>query len=435
MPQKIQDKNNTAKLPKINIFGKNIFYGWMIVAVGFVTQFIQGVVNQGFSSYADVMSVEFGWSKAALAGPRSVTSVQNSVLGPITGFLVDRFGPRVIVGAGVVITGIGLILFGMTYSLWMYYVSNIIIALGISLEGILVLSVAVNYWFRRRGTLAQSLMLLGFSMAGVLGVPMLVFLQNKMGWHHAAVWIGIGLIVVGVPCSMLLRDRPESFGLLPDGDLPGEQNKTTKNQKTEKEYDFTLREAIRTRTFWLLALGWAITSFGIGVVQIHLFLHLGENVGLNRTVVALIWSIASITNIPARLVGGFMGDRVPKNITLGIVSLIMGFSIFALAMTTSFSSALLFAIPYGIAWGITTPVMNSIQGEYFGRRSLGVIRGWLQLVSLPFSIVAPVLVGYLADKQGTYRWSFIGISFCMLVGSILIFVCTRPKPPQKSPQI
>jgi MFS family permease len=365
-----------------------------------------------------------------LAGPRSVTSVQNSVLGPITGFLVDRFGPRLIVGAGVVITGIGLILFGLTNSLWMYYVSNIIIALGISLEGLLVLSVAVNNWFRRRSTLAQSFMLLGFSLAGVLGVPMLVFLQTKMGWHDSAIWTGIGVIAVGLPCSMFLRDRPEKYGLLPDGDIPGIPVQLKKGTQRDIEYNFTLREAVHTSTFWFLALGWATTSFGIGVVQIHLFLHLGEDVGLGRTVVALVWSIASLINIPARLIGGFLGDRLPKNITLSIASLLMGVSIFALAVTTSFSSALLFAIPYGIAWGVSTPIMNSIQGEYFGRRSLGVIRGWLQLVSLPFSIVAPVLVGLMADRQGTYRWAFTIISVCMLAGTALIFLSTRPKPPK-----
>jgi MFS family permease len=140
--------------------------------------------------------------------------------------MVDRFGPRIVVGAGMTTTGLGLIVLGMTNSMLVYYVANIMMALGLSVGGMLVMSVAVNNWFRRRATLAQSLMLLGFSLAGVFGVPLLVFLQTNLGWRHSATWTGIAVIVIAVPCSLLLRTRPEHFGLLPDGDTPGTQAKS-----------------------------------------------------------------------------------------------------------------------------------------------------------------------------------------------------------------
>jgi MFS family permease len=414
--------------------GTRPFYGWIIVFVGFITQVVQGLVSQGFSTYADLLHTEFGWSKAVLAGPRSVTSVQGSILGPITGFLVDRFGPRIVVGSGVVVTGVGLILLGMTHSLWMYYFSNIIMALGLSLGGMLVMSVAVGNWFRRRGTLAQSVMLLGFSLAGVVGVPTLVFMQTSLGWHAAAMWTGVAVIAVGVPSTTLLRTRPEAYGLLPDGERPSAPGQADQGLQSDTEYSFTLAEAVRTRAFWLLALGWALNMLGIGVVQVHIFLHLGGDVGLSRTAAALVWSVASLSNIPSRLVGGIMGDRLPKKLTLAMAMALMGASIFALAVARSFSMALLFAVPYGIAWGMFTPVINSMQGEYFGRKSQGVIRGWLQLVGLPLSIVAPVLAGYAADRQGTYRGTFIVISAIMVAGAGIVFFATRPKPPGKQSQ-
>jgi len=423
----------SSKLPRLPFVGSRVFYGWIIVFVGFVNQLAQGLVNQGFSAYADVLSVDFSWSRAVLAGPRSVTSVQNSILGPISGWMVDRFGPRVVVAAGMTITGLGLVILGITNSLLVYYVANILMALGLSVGGMLVMSVAINNWFRRRSTLAQSLMLLGFSLAGVFGVPLVVMLQTNLGWRHSAVWTGVGIIAVSLPCSTLLRSRPEPHGLLPDGDTPGAPvSETAKRTGTGVEYSFSLREAVRTRAFWLLAFGWSVISLGTGAVQVHLFLHLGQNaggVGLQRAVVATVWSVASICNIPARLAGGFLGDRMPKNITLGIAGVFLAGSIFALAVTTSFATALLFAVPYGIGWGMSTPTMNSAQGEYFGRKSLGVIRGWLQLAALPFTIAAPVLVGFMADRQGTYRWAFIALSSFMIVGVGLVFLATRPKPP------
>jgi MFS family permease len=163
-----------------------------------------------------------------------------------------------------------------------------------------------------------------------------------------------------------------------------------------------------------------------GVIQVHIFLQLAQDVGLQRTSVATIWSVASFCSIPSRLLGGFLGDRVPRRIALGLSIAFMGGSIFALSAASSFGTALLFAVPYGIGWGISTPVINAMQGEYFGRRSQGVIRGWMQMVGLPFAIAGPVLVGYVADRQETYQWALAGMAMVILVGAGLAFLTARP---------
>ena len=231
-----------------------------------------------------MLSTDFGWSKAVLAGPRSITSVQNSILGPITGFIVDRFSPRVVVAGGMTITGLGLIVLGRTNSLWVYYVANIMMALGLSVGGMLAMSVAVNNWFRRKGTLAQSIMLLGFSLAG--GVPLLVFLQTKLARRESTALI---------PnrhhhdCSALLNAlAQEARSIRPASGWRQARSPSSRGQKKEGrnvEHSFTLREAVRTRAFWFLAFGWSVISLGTGVVQVHLFLHLGRGqggVGLER---------------------------------------------------------------------------------------------------------------------------------------------------------
>ncbi|MFC2009969.1 MFS transporter [Chloroflexota bacterium] len=418
------------KLPRYPWIGKRPFYGWVIVFVGMVTQFFQGIMAQGFATYLGPLQEQFGWSKAVLAAPRSVTQVENSILGPIEGFLIDRFGPRLMVNIGIFIMGLGLILFGMTQSLWMYYLSNIIIALGTGLQGMLIMSVAVNNWFRRRRTIAQSIMLLGFSMAGVVGVPALVLVQTNIGWEVSAIGSGLLIWIAGFPCAMLLRTRPEPHGLLPDGDVPGDTKKDVDTIGLGKdEYDFTLRQALRTRTFWLLAMGWAIGNLGMAAAMIHLFLHLEEGVGLTHTTAGFVWTVAAISNIPSRLIGGFFGDRLPKNLVAGLSSVMMAISIFVLGIASSKTMAFVYAVIYGIGWGIRTPVMNAIQGEYFGLKSQGIIRGWLQSLSLPFMIAAPVVAGYIADVQGTYRTTFIVMSFVTLAGAALLFLATPPKPP------
>ncbi len=397
-----------------------------------ITQFFQGIANQGFATYLGPLQQEFGWSKAVLAGPRSVTQVENSILGPIEGLLVDRFGPRRMVAFGTLVMGLGLILFGLTQNLWMYYISNIVITVGTGFQGILVMSVAVNNWFRRKRSIAQSVMLLGFTMAGVVGVPALVMVQTYVNWHWSAIGSGLLIWAVGFPCSIVLRSGPEPYGLLPDGDIPGAVTQNTPGEhRVSEEYDFTLRQAMRTRAFWLMAMGSAVGNLGMGAAQVHLFLHLEQGVGLSKTTSALVWAVASLSSIPSRLAGGFLGDRLPKSLMVGLSMVFIALSVFVLGNAASLPMAFAYAILYGIGWGVRTPVVNAMQGEYFGRKSQGVIRGWLQSVSLPFTIAAPVVAGYIADLQGNYKWTFIIMSFVMLAGAGLIFIATPPKPPHR----
>ncbi len=180
------------------------------------------------------------------------------------------------------------------------------------------MSVAVNHWFRHKRSIAQAVMLLGYAMAGVVGIPALVLVQTNMGWRTSAIGTGLFIWAVGFPCSMLLRTRPEPYGLQPDGYVTGATTPTVfRDRHTSVEYDFTLREALHTRAFWFLSIGWAIGHLVMGAMQVHLFLHLEQGVGLARTTAALVWTVASLANIPSRLAGGFLGDRLPKNLMVG----------------------------------------------------------------------------------------------------------------------
>jgi MFS family permease len=294
----------------------------------------------------------------------------------------------------------------------------------------LVLSVTVNNWFRRKRTIAQAIMLLGFSMAGVVGVPVLAVVQDGLGWRTAAIGSGVFIWVVGLPIAQLLRTKPEAYGLLPDGDTPAMAAAITTagGRYARAEYDFSLREAVHTGAFWLLAVGWAIGNLGMGSAQLHVILHL-EDVGLSHFLASLVWSVASLTNIPSRLIGGFLGDRLPKRVMLAGSTIIMGVSIVVLGAANSLQLAFAYAVLYGIGWGIRTPVMNAIQADYFGRRSLGKIVGWLQTASLPVGIAAPIVVGYIADVQDTYRLAFMGAGFLSVVGGAVLFLAAPPKPP------
>ncbi len=168
---------------------------------------------------------------------------------------------------------------------------------------------------------------------------------------------------------------------------------------------------------------------GMASVQVHLFLHLEQGVGLDVTTAAFVWTVASLSNIPSRLIGGYLGDRLSKRLILGSTMVLMSVSIFVLSMANSLQGAMVYAVLYGIAWGARTPVMNAIQGDYFGRKSQGIIRGWLNSLTLPLRMAPPILVGFIADVQDGYRLIFLIGSFVALAGSTLIFMAMPPKPP------
>jgi MFS family permease len=262
MLEKTIAKSEKHHLPWFPWIGRRPFYGWVLVFVSAVTMFTQGITNQGFSTYLSHLQIEFGWSKAILAGPRAITQVENSILGPIEGFLVDRLGPRIMVMIGSFVMGAGLIMFGMADSLWMYYTANIIIAFGTGFQGLLVLSVVINHWFRRKRTLAQSFMGTGYALAGIIGVPIIVAAQTSLGWRMTAIGSGIIIWIVGFPAAMYLIRKPELYGLLPDGNVAS----NTPNSIKIDEHDFTLKEALRTRAFWLLGISNALGNFGMSSV-------------------------------------------------------------------------------------------------------------------------------------------------------------------------
>ena len=110
----------------------------------------------------------------------------------------------------------------------------------------------------------------------------------------------------------------------------------------------------------------------------------------------------------------------------------MAVAIYLVAIAESAQMAFAYAVLFGIGWGMRTPIVNAVQGEYYGRKSQGIIRGWLQTLSTPISIAAPVLAGYLADLQGTYRPVFIGMAWINLLGASLVLLATRPKPPYQT---
>jgi MFS family permease len=202
-----------------------VFYGWVIVACGFVAQMITGVSNQALSVYVVPLQDEFSWSRAHIGLARSLTQAENALLGPVNGWMVDRFGPRFNMTAGVALFGLGLFSLGLVQSLWMFYAANVLMAVGAGMGSLIVISTAINNWFIRRRTLGIAIATTGLAFSGAVVVPLIVLGEVHLGWRGAAFATAAGVWLIGLPAALLMRQAPELYGLLPDGDRPGDQRR------------------------------------------------------------------------------------------------------------------------------------------------------------------------------------------------------------------
>lgn len=411
----------------VSALSPRVFYGWVVVAVCFVAQMLTSLSTQGLSTYVGPLQAEFGWSAGATAAGRSIQQA-DTFLGPVNGWLVDRFGPRRLMIVGTVLYALSFVLFSQVDALWSFYAACLLMALSNSLVGLLVVSFSLNLWFRRRRTAAMGLAVTGFAVAGAVFIPALVWAQATYGWRMAALGTGVGILLVGVPIMLLMRDAPEPYGLLRDGDQPGRPGPTgAAHARGGGLVEFTLRQALRTRAFWYITFGTALAMLVQSALVVHQFPHLER--ALDRETVAFVLAVMNVVNIAGRLIGGALGDRVPKHTLLGVTLVGATLGVLIVAVASSLPLLLLYGAFFGFAWGVRAAVLNSLQGDYYGRAAYGRIVGLTQTLASPASIAAPIVVGIAADAAGGYEAPFLMLTGISAVSAVLFLLAARPATP------
>jgi sugar phosphate permease len=408
----------------VQIISSRLYYGWVIVALGFLAQGMTSFSIQGLSTYITPLQREFGWSVGETAAGRSFQQV-DAILGPLTGYLVDRWGPRRLMTVGVILFAVAFAYFSQISSLWGYYVACTLMALANSLIGLLVVSISLNNWFRRKLATAMGFAVTGYAVGGMFFLPLVVAAQVSFGWRMAALGTAIALLVVGLPVILFMRDRPEAYGLPLDESGP---HRTPSAQSAkgpeERPVDHSLRQAIRTRAFWLIATGtvlaYALQSALI-VHQFPFFEHL-----LNRETAALLFTEINFFNLIGRVAGGVMGDRFQKNMLMGITMGLTAFSLLILFISPNVAFLLVYGAIFGFSWGCRTVLVNALQGDYFGRSSFGKIAGLVQTMAAPLAIISPIVVGLWVDRVGDYNSSFLILAFVAALSSATFFAAKRP---------
>jgi MFS family permease len=412
---------------------KSVFLGWWtVVATCVMTAVNQGLLNQGFTVYFLPLQAEFGWSKAIISSGYGLNNVETGLMDPIGGWLTDRFGPRRVVTVGLVLLGAGFILLSMVHSLTLFYCAFLVMAAGSSLSGFLPLSVSVLNWFVKKRGLALGIAQAGGGLAGLV-VPLVALAVTTHGWRFAAIVSAFVIWGIGFPMSMLLRQRPEKYGLRPDGDPvepPGEKAQVQENSpvqvSAEDDGSFTVREALRTKSFWFIGIGHSLAVFSVSAVSLHLVPHLVQRLGMSLQAAGSIVALLLIVSVVSRILGGHLADRMDKRVLLvgSMAGHVIG--LLFLAYATNLFQVMMFVLFHGMAWGIRGTVQATIRAEYFGRKSIGLILGLGSIIVAVSNVSAPIFAGWLADIRGDYTLAFPISAGVTAVGSLFFGFANRP---------
>jgi sugar phosphate permease len=419
---------HTEKQPRI-------FYGWYILAIGMIGAFLSAGTSQLFMSIMlKPLTAEFGWSRTAATGAITTGTIMAGILAFPFGALADRYGPRLLTSLGALVTGATYFLLTKSAELWQFYVV-FVIARVVSTNTISTIAprtAAVN-WFRRFRGRALGLL----SMSTPLGSSILVIvaqsIMERHGWRTVFMMFALALLFLQVlPAALVLRRRPEDCGLLPDGGPAVEKASASPLRKPlEKEFNWTLREAVRTPTMWFLVSATImalIVNAGVGFHLVAYYTDVG--IAVSAAVAAL--SVYAFTGAMASVIWGFLSEKISERLLAALVMVLTAFTILYLESVRTAPGAFIFAVLFGLTSRGEGTLVSIILAQYYGRGSFGAISGFV----LPFNMLGlgfgPLIASVSFDRTGSYDavfTVFIGIS---LIAAILLWLAKKPAQPVRS---
>jgi sugar phosphate permease len=405
-----------------------IFYGWWVVLASFITgMYVAGAIFYSFTAFIDPMVREFGWSYTQISFASSLRGLEMGIFAPIIGILLDKYGSRQIMLAGMIIVGFALVLLSTIQTLSMFYVCFILLAFGAGGCTSVVVMSAVANWFKKKVGLAMGIAVCGFGASGFI-VPVVVKMIEVFGWRSAFLYLGIGAWVIGIPMSFVIRNRPEDYGMLPDGEIRPEGDAWQEEEAPDIEVSF--RQALTNRSFLLIVAAEWIRMMTVGTLITHIMPYL-NSMGVSRSAAGFISAGIPICSIIGRFSFGWLGDIHDKRymIALGFGLICLGLLMF-LKINSSLVFGLTFILAFPIGYGGGMSLRGAIIREYFGRASFGKMVGLTMGVSSVAGIIGPTLGGWVFDQFNSYHPLWVAF---ILLNAMGIFLILMVKPVHSGP--
>ena len=415
-------------------FSRRFFYGWTLVGVSAFIMVIGTVpLFQGMTAWFVVLEREFSWSRTQLSIAFSLSRVEGSIMGPISGYLIEKLGSRRMVLIGLVVAGGGFVIMSRMTDIWHFYVAFVVMSMGVGLGTWMPMMTVLNNWFARNRSTAMALSMEGFLVGGMVLVPLLAFAIDpdavgRPGWRNTSLAIGLFLVVVAFPVSRLVRNAPEPYGQYPDGEATARPRRAAAATSggDDDEPDFTWQEAVRTRSFWLITMGHACSSIVIVTITVHLGPMLDDR-GFSLQTVG--WVVGAYTGVAAifTLLGGYVGDRLPMRFALFGFSAVQSGAVLVLLLADTAPMVFLFAALMGVGFGGRNPLTTAIRGVYFGRKAFASITGMSMIPMNVMLLAAPLFAGIMFDATQSYAVPMVVVAIVSLAGSTLFLFLGSPE--------
>jgi len=399
-----------------------IFYGWYIVAASVLTNTIfSAAYFQGFGVLILPIERAFGWDRWVISAAMSLRQLESGIVSPAVGFLLDRVSARKLIFWSAVVSGLGFIGLGFTVGITTFFLFFVIISLGASgVSHAVTWPVIISRWFRRKRGLATGLAVTG----PIFGSPLVILnthIEAAYGWRVVLFSYGASVLLGVTLLSLLVRDRPEPYGLRPDGDPPDSRSPENPSAQSLLRPDagLTFRAVLRTKEFWLFT-SYLSGTFAINsAVQGHMIPYFQQDIGLSAAWAAVVMSMVFIISGIGRIGGGYLLDRVDYRLVLAIVAAMMGLGLLYLQVlgAKSVLETLPFALMFGVSFGCLVPMRGTVGSIMFGTRAIGKVLGLLQGGPIAAGVVGPMVMGIIFDLHGNYSaaiWGLIVISAFMI---------------------
>ncbi|MDJ0895084.1 MAG: MFS transporter [Alphaproteobacteria bacterium] len=404
---------------------RRFFYGWTIVGTAGVGIFVSGPgQSHTFSVFVEPISRDLEISSATIATAYGFATLAAAFLLPHTGKLIDRFGPRTMLGVIAALLGAACLFFGAAANfLWLAVGFGLLRFLG---QGSLMLGCAnlVSQWFSRSRGFAMSLMALGFGVSMAVHPPLSQYLVEAIGWRQA--WLVLGALtwlLMLPPVLLLMHDNPERLGLSPDGHEPDNGNGEAGTTDLRLS-GLTLREALGESTFYVLSFGWCSVSMLVTTMHFYQVSILTDQ-GVSTEVAARVFAISATTMMVMMPLVGRMFDRVRTRYVFGLGLLVTASSLVAVSLATDVVGAVFYALLFGLNNAFSMTMFGYLWPRYFGRLHLGSIQGTGQLIGVIGASLGPLPVGLAFDLVGSATWTLRLLALYPLTAAIIAVLFLR----------
>jgi sugar phosphate permease len=394
--------------------GTRIYYGWVVVAITAVTIIVAAGVRAASGVLVSPLEDDLGWSRASISFAISIGLVLYGLAGPLGGALMDLYGPRRLMLAGMVLTALSSAVTAAMTAIWQFTaVWGALGGLGTGAAAAVLGAAVANRWFVRRRGLVMGIFGASTSAGQLIFIPLLIWVVDVAGWRGAVLLLAALSAVLLPPILLLMRDQPADLGLRPLGgsDVPAAPQMARGSG--------VMRGAVRVPEFWLLSGSFFICgATSIGLIGTHFLPHSIDE-GISETTAAVILAIMGGMNFAGTIASGWLTDRYDPRKLLAGYYIFRGFALFLLPFVTSVQGLLLFAILFGLDYIATVPPTVALTADIFGRRNIGTVFGWIFAAHMIGAAVAAWLSGVARDALGDYQLAFLSAGAIAIVGGLM----------------